>query len=118
MRRKELIPAPIDNKNILEDFTEVFHQDDCIETRHQGVVKQAYWDDGNLWVVAYCFGANWFHVRLVQEGQLWRVSARRMRNAILSLNESPGIMVECRGDAENYRDDFFRCEFYFKTEEE
>ena len=118
MEEKKLMPAPIDNKNVCEDFTDVFHCNDYVEHSVNRVVKQAFWDDGNLWVVAYRFGFNWFHVHLVQEGRDWKSSARRMKDAILSLNESENIMVEVLGDVEQDMRDFFRCTFWFKPEEE
>lgn len=118
MKVRKLIPAPIDNKNVLEDFTYVLHADEYIETRRDGVVKQAYWDDGNLWVVVYQFARNWFHVHLIQEGRNWQASARRMKDGIESLEQSEGITVTIHGDVEVDMKDFYRCTLWFKPEEE
>lgn len=116
MEEKKLIPAPIDNKNVCEDFTDVFHFGDFVEHSANRVIKQAFWEDGNLWVVAYRFGFNWFHIHLVQEGRNWKASAQRVKNGILSLNDSQNIMVEILGDVEQDMKDFYRCTFWFKPE--
>ena len=58
----KLVRFPIDNKNILEDFTEVFHHEDCVEFRHKGLVKQAFYFQGLLCEVSYLFGSAKFFV--------------------------------------------------------
>ena len=66
MIEKELIPAPIDNKNIVEDFTDDFHFGEFVESVENGVHRQAFWKCGALCVISYEFGNNWFDFQFVQ----------------------------------------------------
>lgn len=112
---KKLIPAPIDNKNVLEDFTDVLHNSEYTEWRSNGLVKQAFWDGGNLWVVSYRFGCNVFMVNLVQQDADYMQSKIRVREQIEELNQSQGILVEYRSgicDAEPT----YKCALWFKPE--
>ena len=50
---KELVPAPIDNKNVLEDFADAFC-DICEQSWTADM--HTFWRDGCLYVVEYKFG--------------------------------------------------------------
>lgn len=69
MIEKELIPAPIDNKNIVEDFTDDFHNGEFVEQVQGRVRHQAFWCCGVLCVISYEFGNNWFSFQFVQGTQ-------------------------------------------------
>ena len=60
MSKLEWVPWPIDNKHVLEDFTDVLHGGDCVERRHNGIVRQAFYDGAALWEISYRFGSAWF----------------------------------------------------------
>ena len=66
MEEKKLIAAPIDNKNILEDFTDDFHEGEFVETVENRVHRQAFWKCGALCVISYEFGNSWFDLQFVQ----------------------------------------------------
>lgn len=54
MNKQELIPAPIDNKNILEDFA-----DNISSTFDDGSDRrQTFWRDGCLYLIDYIFGTH------------------------------------------------------------
>lgn len=54
MNKKGLIPAPIDNKNILEDFA-----DDISSAFDDGSDRrQTFWRDDCLYLIDYTFGSN------------------------------------------------------------
>lgn len=65
MEEKKLIPAPIDNKNIVEDFTDDFHFGEFVEHVENRVHRQAFWICGALCVISYEFGNNWFDFQFV-----------------------------------------------------
>lgn len=58
--------ANIDNKNILEDFTDIFHQDVYIERICNKITYQVFYLCGCLCEVSYRFGQNWFKVRIIE----------------------------------------------------
>ena len=43
MDKKNLIPATIDNKNIMEDFTDDFHYGEFVEYAEGRIRHQAFW---------------------------------------------------------------------------
>lgn len=54
MNKQELIPVPIDNKNILEDFA-----DDIASAFDDGSERrQTFWRNDCLYLVDYTFGTN------------------------------------------------------------
>ena len=59
----KLIQAPIDNKNILEDFTDIFHSGDYVESRDDDFVKQVYFIDNKLFEINYRYGLNGFCIK-------------------------------------------------------
>lgn len=62
----ERIKAPIDNKNIVEWFTENFHDGDCIESLNNGITCQVFYLEGCLCEIKYLFGQNWFKFRIIE----------------------------------------------------
>lgn len=61
MRKRKLIPTPIDNKNILEDFA-----DDIVDEFDDGSVRrQTFWRNGCLFMIDYEFGAHWGAIKCV-----------------------------------------------------
>lgn len=54
MNREQLTLAPIDNKNILEDFADEF----AIELDDGNNERQTFWKDGCLFLINYKFGSN------------------------------------------------------------
>lgn len=54
MNKRNLTPAPIDNKNILEDFA-----DTIVSEFDDGVAeRQTFWRDRRMYLVDYAFGIN------------------------------------------------------------
>jgi hypothetical protein len=60
------IKAPIDNKNILEDFTDVFHNGTYLERTSNGITYQIFILNDCLCEISYRFGQNWFMVRMIE----------------------------------------------------
>lgn len=61
MNKRNLTPAPIDNKNILEDFA-----DTIVCEFDEGIAeRQTFWRDRCLYLVDYAFGTNSGTVRCV-----------------------------------------------------
>ena len=60
-------PMPIDNKHILEDFTDELHGGDCIELRKGRVVNQTFYFEDCLWLLYYRFGDSYFQVTLLKD---------------------------------------------------
>lgn len=89
MEEKKLIPAPIDNKNIMEDFTDDFHEGDFVEHVENRVHRQAFWKCGALCVISYEFGNNWFDIQFVSstEQQEW-AAAGELAVVMLALREN------------------------------
>ena len=87
MSKIEWIPFPIDNKNVLEDFTDVFHGGDYVERRHNGIVRQAFYDGAALWEVCYKFGFASFELYYRGGSNTKEMYWERMRERILSLND-------------------------------
>lgn len=62
----EKIKAPIDNKNIMEWFTEDFHNNEFIEQTSGGIKKQVFYLCECLCELSYRFGDNWFRMRIIE----------------------------------------------------
>ena len=58
--------APIDNKNVLEDFTEIFHNGEYIENVENHITYQIFFKCGCLCEISYRFGQNWFKIRYLE----------------------------------------------------
>lgn len=85
MSKLEWVPWPIDNKHVLEDFTDVFHGGDCVERRHNGIVRQAFYDGAALWEVCYRFGDNKFELYYRGGSYTQEMYWERMYERIMSL---------------------------------
>ena len=111
---KKLTKAPIDNKNVCEDFTDVFHNGDFVECVEQGVHKQLFYLDGIPCEVRYFFGENIF--RLEFNCDMSKMSIiRKVREALNDLN---GGNIICKYDeCYNGKAYVINGEFYFKEEE-
>ena len=59
-------PLPIDNKNIMEWFTEDFHNDHYLEIIEDKITKQVFFMNDCLCEVSYRFGQNWFKFRVIE----------------------------------------------------
>ena len=89
MKETKLWPMPIDNKHILEDFTDDFHGGEFVETVENRVHRQAFWKCGALCVISYEFGNNWFDLQFVQATeQQAKAAAREMAEVMLSYREN------------------------------
>ena len=89
MIEKELIPAPIDNKNIVEDFTDDFHFGEFVESVENGVHRQAFWKCGALCIISYEFGNNWFDFQFVQATeQQSRAAAKEIVEVMMAYREN------------------------------
>lgn len=89
MEEKKLIPAPIDNKNIMEDFTDDFHEGDFVEHVENRVHRQAFWKCGALCVISYEFGNNWFDIQFVLSTERQaKAAAGELAVVMLALREN------------------------------
>lgn len=89
MEEKKLWPMPIDNKHILEDFTDDFHGGEFVETVENRVHRQAFWKCGALCVISYEFGNNWFDLQFVQATeQQAKAAAKEMAEVMLAYREN------------------------------
>lgn len=89
MGEKKLWPMPIDNKHILEDFTDDFHGGEFVETVENRVHRQAFWKCGALCVISYEFGNNWFDLQFVQATeQQAKAAAKEMEEVMLAYREN------------------------------
>lgn len=59
-------PLPIDNKNIMEWFTEDFHNGDYLELEEGKITKQVFCMNNCLCEISYRFGQNWFRFRIIE----------------------------------------------------
>lgn len=62
--KTNLTPAPIDNKNVMEEFADLFHHDSYMEHRERHTRHQAFWCEGVLVVLSYEYGNNWFSFKI------------------------------------------------------
>lgn len=89
MKEKKLWPMPIDNKHILEDFTDDFHYGEFVETVENKVHRQAFWKCGALCVISYEFGNNWFDLQFVQATeQQAKAAAEELAVVMLAYREN------------------------------
>lgn len=89
MKEKKLWAMPIDNKHILEDFTDDFHGGEFVETVENRVHRQAFWKCGALCVISYEFGNNWFDLQIIQgTEQQVKSAAREMAEVMLPYREN------------------------------
>lgn len=89
MEEKKLWPMPIDNKHILEDFTDDFHGGEFVEMVENRVHRQAFWKCGALCVISYEFGNNWFDLQFVQATeQQAKAVAKEIAKVMLAYREN------------------------------
>lgn len=84
---KDFINAPIDNKHVLEDFTDVLHDGKYVERRDGKNVYQAFYDGRNLWEVKYTLGSNLVELLCRYYAADYPESAKRMRERLLSMED-------------------------------
>lgn len=82
---KELIKAPIDNKNIVEDFTDVFHNGEFVEYTKDKFHKQLFYILDEPFELYYFFGENHFAIKAL-DGIKDMESINVIRDAVKSLN--------------------------------
>lgn len=109
MKETRLIAAPIDNKNVVEDFTDDFHFGEFVETVENRVHRQAFWKCGVLCIISYEFGNNWFDFQFVNgtkeqmkraAGEIAQVMLSYRQNYIIK--EGPGGIYLIYFKPENY----------------
>jgi len=61
-----MIKANIDNKNIMEWFSEDFHHDKYIERLNDKITYQVFYLCDCLCELSYRFGENWFKFRMIE----------------------------------------------------
>lgn len=60
LQEKNPIPFPIDNKHLLEDFTDDFHEGEFVEYVDKSkITHQTFWMNGCACSLSYKFGQNW-----------------------------------------------------------
>lgn len=94
--KKNLTAWPIDNKHILEDFTDELHDGRFVERRNKYIVRQAFYDGSVLWEVSYEFGKNRFELymrggKIDPEHYLDKMKAKVLALA----DEENGLYVQC-----------------------
>jgi hypothetical protein len=94
MENYKIIPFPIDNKHILEDFADAIHNGDCIESRYKGCVRQAFYDGSFLWELIYRLGDNHFSVIRRNYDGLHDSSTINIRSRIEILNWDDEVRVK------------------------
>lgn len=93
---KNLTPWPIDNKHILEDFTDELHDGRFVERTNNGIVRQAFYDGAVLWEVCYRFGKNRFELHLRGGDIDPEHYLDKMKAKVLALaDEENGLYVQC-----------------------
>lgn len=82
---KELIKAPIDNKNIVEDFADVFHNGEFVEYAKDKFHKQLFYIGDEPFELSYYFGDSFFAIKAL-DGIKDMSSINVIRDAVKSLN--------------------------------
>lgn len=94
--KKNLTPWPIDNKHVLEDFTDELHDGRFVERTNKGIVRQAFYDEATLWEVCYRFGDNKFELHLRGGNIDPEHYLDKMKAKVLALaDEENGLYVQC-----------------------
>lgn len=93
---KNLTPWPIDNKHVLEDFTDELHDGRFVERTNNGIVRQAFYDGSVLWEVYYRFGDSKFELHLRGGNIDPEHYLDKMKAKVLALaDEENGLYVQC-----------------------
>lgn len=108
---KDLVPAPIDNKNIMEDYA-----DDVRIVCERGHCKETFWRDGALYVVDNNFGSNIAYVRYVygKKSEAIAQGIKKELEIMFAYVDRENSTV-CEVTVDGYD---VRLSFFFKTEEE
>lgn len=120
--KQELIPAPIDNKNVMTDFTEVFHNGDCLRISspvgNKGDTQfyEYFVVENCLCCVNYCFGRNKFvaYIQHFSTGYDYEKAERYIQQCVEQLyhdNVTQELIVK---KTANRVLGHVTCEFYFK----
>ena len=99
---ENLTPAPIDGKNVTSDFTEAFHNGECMK-RIDGKIHFEYFVLRDcLCEIVYTFGNHRFVVRPIAGGpkqeSLCREYFQRIVDDMNGVNKSPGLSVKTFGN--------------------
>lgn len=106
------VAAPIDNKNIMEWFTENFHDGDYIEAFEDNVAYQVFGMDGCLCELSYRFGQNWFKISILKGmPHQKRKCQEHINDIILGMNDG-----NIANDEVIYNPVLGVYEFYYKKE--
>lgn len=107
MEQVKYVAFPIDNKNIMEDFSDVVHDGNYLEYHHGRTTKQAFYHQGLLWELGYSFGSNNFSVELMSFVLEPEEPLKLMKERIMTLNDDEyDVKVDIR-DLSNG----FLCQF-------
>lgn len=87
MEQAKYAAFPIDNKHIMEDFSDVIHNGDYLEYHHGRTTKQAFYHQGFLWELGYSFGSNHFSVELMSFVLEPEEALKIMKERIMTLND-------------------------------
>ena len=94
--KKNLTAWPIDNKHVLEDFTDELHDGRFVERTNKGIVRQAFYDGPVLWEVCYRFGDSKFELHLRGGDIDSEHYLDKMKAKVLALaDEENGLYVQC-----------------------
>lgn len=105
-----LIKAPIDNKNIMEDFTDIFHGGKYAEFTDGKLHKQTFYIEGVPFEIGYHLGFNHFYVMTL--GELDNMNpVNFIREAVKELN-TDNVFVRSGECGEDKRYCLSGC-FYF-----
>lgn len=113
---KRFIPAPIDNKHVLEDFADDLHCGSCVERREKGIVRQAFYDEDVLWELIYTFGDNECFL-IVRSGipSSIKKSMGKMKETMCAMAcEDNGLVVRC--EESPYMVNSLIAEFFYEVE--
>lgn len=81
------LKANIDNRNILEDFTEDFHGGRYIERITENLIHQVFYMEGCLCELTYRFSQNWFRCRIIEGNpEDVRKCSTTIEKVVISLN--------------------------------
>ena len=86
MEQSKYVAFPIDNKHIMEEFSDVIHNGDYLEYHHGRTIKQAFYHQGLLWELGYSLGSNHFSVELMSFVLETEEVLKIMKERIMTLN--------------------------------
>jgi hypothetical protein len=102
------LKANIDNKNIMEWFTESFHGGTYIERMNNKTTYQVFYMDNCLCELSYRFGQNWFMFRIIEGSpDDVRRCTKTINKIIISMNGDNNEIEVC------YNPILVVYEFYF-----